>query len=206
VVADADDELRAATLGLMFEEAEGELRRRVAAGDPRLESVYARFARCAEEMLEQAARRRPVPWQATLELAADRAVGLDWWLTGSAAAAVRGAAVAPRDVDLVLSLESALVFADRVADELVEPLARGGDWIAAVFGRAFAGARIEWIGGFRAELDADGPNEFGPATGARLDEVDWRGRTVRVPPVDVQIAVAEQRGLRERVAALRLLP
>jgi hypothetical protein len=146
-----------------------------------------------------------VPWQAALELAVDRAAGLDWWLTGSAAAAVRGATVDPRDVDLVLSLDSALVFAARFAGDLVEPLARGGDWIAEVFGRAFAVARVEWIGGFRAELDAEGPNEFGPATGARLDAVEWRGHRLRVPPLDVQVHVARQRGLEDRVAALEAL-
>ena len=156
-------------------------------------------------MLQQAARRRPVPWQTALELAAERAADLDWWLTGSAAAAVRGVEVAPRDVDLVMTLESALVFAERFAGELVEPLARGDGWIAEVFGRAFADARVEWIGGFRAALDAEGPNEFGPAAEARLDTIAWRGRTLRVPPLDVQVHVARQRGLDERVAALEAL-
>jgi len=189
----------------MFQERGDELVRRVAGGDPALERIYERFAACSEEMLLQAARRRPVPWEAALELAFERAADLDWWLTGSSAAAVRGAEVAPRDVDLVLGLDSALVYAERSAGELVEPLARGGDWIAKIFGRAFAGARVEWIGGFRSELDAEGPNEFGPATGARLDEISWRGRRLRIPPVDVQIHVARQRGLEDRVAALEAL-
>ena len=205
MVTELDEELRTAALGLMFEQQGEEVVRRVAADDPALERIYARFRACADSMLDQAARRRSVPWESALELATDRAAGLDWWLTGSAAAAVRGADVAPRDVDLVLSLESALVFADRFAAELVEPLARSGDWIADVFGRAFAGARVEWIGGFRAELDEHGRNEFGPATAARLEEIPWRGRKLRVPPLDVQIAVAEQRALSERVAALEAL-
>jgi hypothetical protein len=205
VIGDADAARRAAALDLSFALEGEELVREMNAEDPALEKIFARFAEHAPAMLDQAAGRLPVPWEATLELVLERAHGLDWFLPGSVAAVLRGADVQPRDVDLVTTHDGAHELARRFAAELVHPLAHSDSWIAARFGRAFAGARIEWIGGIRPDAEEDGPKEFSAATAERLEEVVWRGHRLRVPPLDVMIAVARARGLADRAAALETL-
>jgi len=58
-----------------------------------------------EPLLYQYLGISAVPWQAALEGVCHRleSSGVDWWLCGSAALAVRGVAVIPRDLDLAAS-------------------------------------------------------------------------------------------------------
>jgi hypothetical protein len=48
-----------------------------------------------------------------------------------------------------------------------------------------------------------GVSDTGRAAAARLETVAWRGREVRVPPLDMQLQVSENRGLTERVETIR---
>jgi hypothetical protein len=175
------------------------------ASTPRLDQCWRNFSARAELMVRQAAGQAPVPWRDALgELCrrtADAAVS--WWLTGSAALAVRGASLDPGDLDLVCSAEDAIRLGDVFADELVEPvLPSGADWISEYWGRAFYGARIEWIGGPRPGVDTPLPADFGPVAAARLEVVTWEGWTIRVPPLELQRAVSLRRGLTDRVALI----
>src|SRR4051794_7256306 len=70
--------------------------------EPDARRLYARFSACIGPMVRQCARLEPVPWDDALLEALGRLRRGDfaWWLYGSAALAVRGIAVAPRDVDL----------------------------------------------------------------------------------------------------------
>src|SRR5829696_1322769 len=146
---------------------------------------------------------RPPAWDAALELVLDRASHVDWWLTGSAALALRGLPVAPRDVDLVTTLSGAWELGERLSDVLVEPLSTSADWVAEVFGRAYGPARIEWVGGVRAWVDEPEPADLGPYAAARLETVEWRGHAIRVPPLVLQLASSSRRGLEDRVAAIQ---
>ena len=165
--------------------------------------AYPRFAACARELLDQTAGRTRPRWEEGLAALLDRAGDVDWWVGGSGALAVRGVDLVPRDVDLVTSAAGAEELARRLDDLLVEPLTVGEGWIATHFARAVAGARIEWIGGVAAE--APGAGDFGPAAEERLETVRWRGRTIRVPPLDLQLANARVRGLDGRAAAIERL-
>ena len=199
-----DDEERRAAEGLRFV-ADGDLLvRAVDPAAPDLDVIYAQFARAAPTMLAQAARREPTPWEDGLALVVERAGDLDWWLTGSAALALRAVDVAPRDLDLVASAADARALAERLADILVEPLGSSDDWVAQHFGRAFGPARIEWVGGVRESVDEPEPTDLGPYAAARLEAATWRGHTIRVPPLGLQLATARQRRLVHRVAAIEL--
>jgi hypothetical protein len=197
LLLDLDPEEQAAARDLFYAEESGGFVKRFPAADG--ERVYPRFAACARELLDQTAGRSPVGWADALETVLVRAGDVDWWLCGSAALAVRGIAVAPRDLDLVTSAAGAEELARRLDDLLVEPLTVGEGWVATHFARAFAGARVEWVGNVS---DGVGDTDFGPVAAARLESVDWRGRELRVPPLDLQLANARRRGLGERVAAI----
>jgi len=182
-----------------------EWRRGYPADTPGLDICWQNFANCAELMLRQAARLQPVPWCETLHELCRRTSGResDWWLAGSTALAVRGARIEPGDVDLVCSDDSALSLGMIFADALIEPVVCDSSGsISDYWGRAFLTARLEWIGAPKAGVDSPSPSDFGPIAASRLETVTWEGWQLRVPPLDLQRAVSQRRGLTTRVALI----
>jgi hypothetical protein len=198
----------AAQVLMGYEHAGPQWQRGYPAGAPHLEQAWQNFARYIEAVLRQAARLDPVPWRDALREVCQRTSGqpVDWWLTGSAALAVRGVPVEPGDLDLVCDAQGATVLGDLFRDTLIEPVVPAGEeWVSDWWGRAFCGARIEWIGGARPFVDEPLPVDFGPVAASRLETVTFGGWPVRVPPLDLQRAVSQRRGLADRVAMIDTL-
>ena len=191
-----------------YERHGDEWRRAYPAGTPQLERATDNLATYLDPILRQLTGGEPVPWRDALRELCRRTDGTPagWWLTGSAALAVRGAPVEPGDIDLVCGVSDAVALGDVFSDVMIEPAAPcASDSISEWWGRAFCGARIEWIGGPKPWVDAPRPADFGPAAAARLETVvfeDWR---IRVPPLDLQRAVSQRRGLLNRVAMIDAL-
>ena len=169
-----------------------------------MDRIGAQFERWGVEMARQAAGQLTVPWEAALAafLAAVEGQGVDWWLVGSGALAVRGVVITPHDLDLATDARGAVRLGELLHDHLVEPVLPSSDWIADWFGRAFLHARVEWVGDVHDDVDAMGVSDFGPTARARSEIVHWRGHQIRVPPVDLQLAVTRARGLRGREAQI----
>jgi hypothetical protein len=89
-----------------------------------------------------------------------------------------------------------------LVDALVEPVFLSDGWVARWWGRAFLGARVEWVADVASSVDEPDPVDFGPVAAANLEGVRWRGHDLLVPPLELQLAVAERRGLNERVEAI----
>lgn len=186
-----------------FAAAGGHWAKRFPAGTPHLDRAFDTFARLIGPLLRQSAGLDPVPWAPTLDEVCRRLTpaGVDWWLTGSAALAVRGIPVTPGDLDLVVADADAHRVGDLLLDGLVEPVAPA-DWFCAWWGRAMLGARVEWVGGVGPAADDPAPTDFGPTAAARLEPVRWRGHDLRVPPLTLQRSVSVRRGLHDRVALI----
>jgi hypothetical protein len=197
-----DTDLLEAVAELGFERDGERHVRRFPAGAAHADAAAARFPLVAEELVRQTARLAPTPWEDALTDFARRAAATRWWLTGSAALAVRGLDVAPRDLDVIVEADEAAAVADSLADALVEPLAPGG-WLGRWWTRAFLGARVEVVGGVNPELDRPEPTDFGPLAAGRLELVGWRGLELRVPPLGLQLRAAERRGLDDRARLIR---
>jgi len=194
-LAEVPGELAAAVEELGFERMGMVWARRFPAGAPYAAEAAARFEECAAQMVHQAARIDKAPWRAALEEVLARAPADGWFLAGSAALAVRGVAVEPRDVDLVaLDGEQCARLAQVLEDLLVEPLVDGGKLGGRWF-RAFARARIDCVGGPHPVHDEPQPSDFGPFAAARLTTVHWRGWDLHVPPLELQLASRQRRGL-----------
>jgi hypothetical protein len=192
--------------GMGYSAGDGEFTRTFSADVAGLERIYRNFERQLERVLEQAARLRPVPWEAALAELVDRldATGAAWFVSGSAALAIRGIEIAPRDIDFVTGDHAAV--AEALADALVEPPIHDRDrrWIAAWFGRAYLGVLVEWVADVHPEYDDWGaPNEIGPTAASRLESTSWKGRRLLLSPLDLQLAVNQTRGLDDRVEAIR---
>jgi hypothetical protein len=175
------------------------------ANTPHLDQIFARFASFAEEMILQASGVRSVPWDKALLSFLERTSGesVDWWLAGSTALAVRGIDSVPRDLDIITDTDGAQRLGRAMSEWLVEPVQESHGWIARWFGRAFAHARIEWVGDVENWVDDRGPSDFGPAARTKLQTVRWGGYKIRVPPLEMQLAVCERRGLNDRAQKIR---
>lgn len=190
----------------VFSERGGHWFKRFPPGTPHLDRAWSNFVRLILPMLRQTAGLDPVPWAAALDEVCRRLTpaGVDWWLTGSAALAVRGAPVTPGDLDLVVSDADAHRVGDLLLDGLVEPVVPA-DWFCSWWGRAMLGARVEWVGGVGPSADEPAPTDFGLVAAARLEAVPWRDWSIRVPPLDLQRAVSVRRGLVDRVELIDAL-
>ncbi len=191
-----------------YEHTGPEWRRSYPAGASHLEQAWQNFARYIEPVLRQAARLDPIPWRDALRELCQRTSGqpVNWWLTGSAALAVRGAPIEPGDLDLVCNAQDAVALGDLFCDAMLEPVVPASqEWISDWWGRAFCGARIEWIGGVRHFADEPLPSDFGPVAASRLETVTFDGWPIKVPPLELQRAVSQRRGLADRVAMIDAL-
>ncbi len=169
---------------------------------PDVERIFANFTRHLETMILQSARLCAIEWELALETFIDRVsgTGVGWWLYGSGALAARGLDIVPGDLDF--SVEDGRVVGEALDDLLVEPVTGMVGWIADSGGRAFHGALVEWLSGPHP-TGMDPPHEQERAAAAHLERVQWRGRDVFVPKLEIQLAVATRRGLDDRCAMIR---
>lgn len=205
IISELDPTHHEAANHLFYQPVEGGFAKAYPADTPHLDRIYRNFEKYAEEMLRQTAGLSSVPWQrallALLEIVDRRHI--NWYLAGSAALAVRGVDVVPRDLDLVLDDAGAQGLGELLLDYLVEPVRPSPGWISNWFGRAFLHACIDWVGGVHDSVDEPDATDFGPTAARRLEVVEWQGREIRVAPLDLQLRVTERRGLTERVESIR---
>ena len=170
---------------LFFEEQSGRYIRRFPARTLS-DEIFRRFQSRLEPLLRQTARLETAPWQEALRETARRldGAGVDWGLTGSAALA-----------------DAATAF----DDALIEPAVAVEDWFCRWWGRAWIGARVEWVGGVTEAADTPLATDFGLVAAASLSRIRWNGLTILVPPLELQRAVSERRGLTERVRLIDAL-
>jgi len=166
--------------------------------------AFANVQHLLEPLLRQYLGMTAVPWEAALDGVCGRleSGGVDWWLCGSAALAVRGAAVVPRDLDLVVADTDAVGVGGLLADGLIEPVCPAGWPISKWWGRAFLHARVEWVGGVTPAADEPQVTDYGPTAANSLRAIRWRDWDVRVPPLHLQRAVSARRGMADRVALI----
>lgn len=77
-------------------------------------------------------------WEAALETFANRCAdtGIEWYATGSVCDALRGIAITPHDLDLVVNTRDFWRARDIFLPEIVEPFVdNGGSWVVQYFGR-----------------------------------------------------------------------
>jgi hypothetical protein len=171
-----------------------------------LAESFTNLQRDAEAMLLQKGQAQTTQWKLVLFrlLQWMEGHGLTWWLRGSAALAIRALPIVPRDIDLTTDNAGALKLGELLLDYLVEPVIPVQGWFCNWWGRAFWGMRIEWMGGVNASADQPDVGDFGPVAEQRAEVVRWQGYDVRVPPLDLQLAVSERRGLVQRAQLIRL--
>jgi hypothetical protein len=170
-----------------------------------LDRAFHRFQQHLEEIVQQAAGEIPVPWEAAFEqfLARTQHITADWFPVGSVPLALRGIPIAPGDVDLVVDAAGAQAWAAALEDVLIEPLTPVSDWFCSWWGRTFIGARVEWSGGIDPASEMSFVQDFYLPALPRLETVTWRGYDIRLPPIDLQLAIEEQRQRPDHIRLIR---
>ncbi len=140
----------------------------------RMPDIFANLSSQLDEMVRHQTGESAPLWDVALRVVCERLEGrVDWWLSGSAALAVRGIDVVRRDLDLVVG--DPHLAGEAFADILVEPVREMSGWIARWHGRAFQGALIEWLADVDPQIDSSGPHEQGPLAEGALEDLVWEG-------------------------------
>lgn len=182
---------------------------------PRVRQCYNRSRFVLQTMIDQAYSGAPVAFETAFgELVErlERAPGsapVDWFVGGSTAAWLLGAAVEPHDIDLGTSRAGVDQLGSLLADYLIEPVGTT-DWpphgivrgARAFVGTFVSGARVEWS--VSLDPDATAPlSEWSGRPGvARLASASFRGRTIPVSRPEYSLVRAAEKGRPERVRAL----
>lgn len=155
----------------------------------------------AQEMFDQLGYFVPVPWEEGLfEFAKElEEKSIHWWLTGSCAVCIRGISLQPHDVDIMVDSSDVDEISDIFSDYLIEPIVDTNGWLTKDFGVIFRHARIDIASDPQAILDDPDPIDCGPFAKANLEELNWKGLTIRVPPLQLSLNINKNRGRSDRV-------
>lgn len=159
-------------------------------------------------------------WEPALEYVADRLnqAAVAWLLVGSAATAIHGAAIDPCDIDILIATAAEV---HEAADALPNRTEQWPDTNPGTWHSSIAQPVLTWVDGSGttwtfgrwtiqntkvelANLQTAVPNSHLTETHATQSDairMTWRGRTLHVVPVELQIATMIDRDQRDRMEA-----
>jgi hypothetical protein len=160
-----------------------------------------RYERYSEEMFLQLVYQRPIPWKKGLLEFLNRVNNsdVDWWLTGSCAACIRGINMNPHDVDIMVDSRSVDLINELFRDDIIEPIIDTNGWLTKDFGVLFIHCRIDIASDPQSSLDEPEPVDCGPYAKSKLETIVWNGYEVKIPPIELQLNVNQRRQRLERV-------
>ena len=166
-----------------------------------LDNMMVRYAAHAQEMFDQLGYFQAAPWEKGLEQFCqkiDRA-GIDWWLTGSCAACIRGIELQPHDIDIMIDSKDVENMTELFQDVLIEPIVDTHGWVTKDFGVIFMDVRIDIASDPDPILDHPDPIDCGPYARDHIETLHWNGHDIRIPPIELQITANKKRGRHNRV-------
>ncbi|WP_207655721.1 nucleotidyltransferase domain-containing protein [Vallitalea okinawensis] len=168
---------------------------------PNMNRIKDNYKSNAEKMFSQVGYFTPIPWEKALLEFAKKVdeKGIDWWLTGSCAACIRGIPLNPHDVDIMIDSKDANKIGELFVNYIVEPIIDTNGWLTKDFGVLFLHARIDIASDPQACLDDPEPVDCGPYAKEHLEVITWNGYEIKVPPLSLQLYVNKLRGRNDRV-------
>ncbi len=172
---------------------------------PYLERIRQNFVHCGKIMFDQLGYFAPIPWEAGLLEFADRIAGkgIDWWLTGSCAACIRGIEIEPHDVDIMVNSSDINKIIELFKDDIFEPIVDTQGWVTKDFGVLFISCRIDIASDPASRMDIPEPVDCGPYAKAHLETITWQNHQIKVPPLELSIAVNKKRERWDRVKLMQ---
>ena len=200
-VCNINDPIEAALQMCFYEKVDDAYIKHFPASTPYLDKIMAHYEKYAEEMFLQLVYQRPIPWEQGLLEFVKRVSNsdVDWWLTGSCAACIRGISMSPHDVDIMVASGSVDLIKELFRDNIIEPIIDTNGWITKDFGVLFMHCRIDIASDPQGSLDEPEPVDCGPYAKSMLESIDWNGYEVRIPPIKLQLNANKRRQRIERV-------
>jgi len=163
--------------------------------------IEQRFSMFLADMLEVTIGHKIMDWELALEniIKIMDEHKINWWLTGSAACAVRGIRIIPRDIDIMTYKTEISKIEKAYENYIVEPFHHVTDWLLKGFGVVFLNGRIDFAFEPEENSDADEKFDFGFYASKNLETIMWRGNQVKVPPVELHVKSNENRKREDRV-------
>jgi len=170
-----------------------------------LDKIRRNFIKHGPEMFSQSGYFQPVPWEDALLSFIHRVEGkgITWWLTGSCASCIRGIPLRPHDIDIMLDSSDFPKLESLFAEEIIEPFQDTDGWVTKEFGVLFLKSRIDIATDPSPVLDNPQPVDCGPYAREHLETVEWRGHSIKVPPLELQLYVNKLRNRHDRVELIR---
>ena len=168
---------------------------------PYLEQVRKNFRKNGKKMFDQLGYFAKVPWEKAL-LSFCRIIeghNIDWWLTGSCATCLREIDFQPHDIDIMIHSKDVGKISDIFSTYLIEPIIDTNGWVTKDFGVIFLYARIDIASDPVKSLDDPIPIDCGPTAKNNLEIINWKGYTIKIPPILYQLNANRLRGREERV-------
>lgn len=186
------------------EDAEG-FYKAYSADYPHMDIIRQNFVLHGEEMFDQLGYFSVVPWEAALLAFADRlsGKGIDWWLTGSCAPCLRGIKIKPHDVDIMVDSSDIPALMEIFRDVIFEPILNTQGWVTKDFGVLFLACRIDIASNPASYVDDPFPVDFGQYAKAHLESITWQNHQIKIPPLDLSIAVNKKRERWDRVQLMQ---
>ena len=184
-----------------YEQVDEAYLKRFPASTAYLDKIMAHYQKHAEEMFLQLVYQQPIPWEKGL-LAFLTRVGntqVDWWLTGSCAACIRGIPLRPHDIDIMVDSQSVALITELFSEHIIEPIVDTNGWLTKDFGVLFMHCRVDIASDPQERLDEPEPVDCGPFAKSVLEVVEWHGYKIRVPPIALHLNVNKRRQRTDRV-------
>ena len=160
------------------------------------------FGTCLEEMIHHFMEKQSMNWEHVLERTIQRfeTHQIQWWLTGSAACAVRGIPISPHDIDLMTYKTETMKIKHAFHDVMIEPFRHVSGWFVKGFGVTYIeGGRVDFAFDPEATSDDHGKMDFGCYAASHLETIRWKDYEVLVPPVELHLPSNKIRNRTERV-------
>lgn len=169
-----------------------------------IERIKDNFKKNAGTMFDQLGYFTEVPWEEAIYEFVKKIAGtnINWWLTGSCAACIRGIPFKPHDLDIMVDSKDIEKIKKLFSEWIVEPIIDTNGWLTKDFGVLFKHARIDIASDPSSCLDNPEPVDCGAYAKEHLEEVTFKGYTIKVPPIKLQINANRRRNRMERVKLL----
>ena len=166
-----------------------------------IDIIKSNYQKNAKTMFDQCGHFVSIPWEKGLQNVCSimHNSGIEWWLTGSCATCIRGIDLNPHDIDIIINSKYLDEAIELYSSYLIEPVIDTNGWITKYFGVAFNQVRIDLAFDPSPELDIPEPSDCGPFAQNNLEEIEWRGFKIKVPPLFLQLKTNEYRGRMDRV-------
>ncbi|ERJ11397.1 nucleotidyltransferase family protein [Haloplasma contractile] len=165
------------------------------------EMLEKNFRSCLQEVVNHTLGKTTMDWEKSLEVIACRMEknNIKWWLAGSAACAIRGINIIPKDIDVMTYKTEIKKIEKGFKDTTIEPFHYVTDWFVKGFGVVYLKGRVDIAFEPEESSDADQKVDFGCYAMNNLEVVEWKGYSIYVPPVELHIYPNKARGRNDRV-------